>query len=129
MVLAGVGLCDSIYLTINAFFPQVSLVCPTTGPIDCGALTSSTYSKLLGIVPVALLGLLWFAAVLLLVSWRPSWYPYAIVLLWVASMVMVGYLVSVEALIIHKICLYCTLAHACTVFLGIPILKLALREI
>lgn len=126
---AGVGLVDSVYLTLNVLFPEVTLVCPSGGIVNCGQVTSSPYSKLFGVVPVAELGLLWFAAMLILFIWRPPVFPYAVVLLWVAGLVTVGYLIFVEAVLLEKVCLYCTLAHVCTILLGIPTLKLALREI
>ena len=129
LVLGAAGLAVSLYLTANAFFPTLSIVCPSGGIINCEEVTSSQFSHIFRIVPVALLGLLWFVAVVLLMVWKPRSYPYALILLWVAAMVMVGYLVYIEVAVLHAICPYCTAAHVCAALLGIPILKLALREI
>lgn len=129
LAIASVGVLDSIYLSINVVFPSVHLVCPGGGIINCEGVTSSPYSELFHVIPVAFLGLSWFVLVVVLTFWRPSWYLYALVLFWTGAVVMVGYLVYVELGILGEICLYCTLAHCCTVLLGIPILKLAVREI
>ena len=129
VILSSVGVVDSAYLTINAFFPALKLACPTTGVINCEGVTGSPYSHLLGVIPVALLALLWFGLVIILIGQRPSGFAFAMIISWAAALVMVGYLVSVEVFILHEVCLYCTLAHVCAMLLGAPILKLALREI
>lgn len=126
LILAAVGLADSAYLTINSLFSKVPLVCPTVGIINCGLVTSSKYAHVFGI-PVALLGLLWFAAMFVLGIARPSFAVYVLLPLWIAGIVMVGYLVYAEFLL-HAICLYCTLAHICTALIGIPVVKLTLSD-
>jgi len=45
--------------------------------------------------------------------------------LWLASMMIVGYLISAELFTLHAICIYCTLAHACSILMGIPVVKLS----
>jgi uncharacterized membrane protein len=126
LVLAAIGLADSAYLTIDSF-SKVSPWCPTVGILDCGKVTQSPYSHPFGI-PVALLGLLWFAVMFGLGAWRPSFSGYLLLPLWLVGIIMVGYLVYVELGILHAICIYCTLAHVCTALLGIPVLKMALSE-
>jgi uncharacterized membrane protein len=127
IALASVGLADSTYLTINSLFSKVQLVCPSVGIINCGLVTSSPYAHVFGI-PVALLGLLWFAAILTLGLSKPSFRVYLLLPLWLAGIIMVGYLIYVEAFLLHAICLYCTLAHICTALIGIPVVKLTLAE-
>jgi len=126
LVLAAIGLADSAYLTIDSF-SKVALWCPTVGILDCGKVTQSPYSHPFGI-PVALLGLLWFATMFGLGAWRPSFSVYLLLPLWLVGIIMVGYLVYVELGILHAICIYCTLAHVCTALMGIPVLKMTLSE-
>jgi uncharacterized membrane protein len=127
LVFGLVGLGDSIYLLANTLFPSLKLYCPNSGIINCSEVTSSPFSHVYG-VPVALLAVLWFASLLVLGSWKPSFYPYLMMPLWIAGVVMIGYLIIAEILFIHAICIYCTLAHACALLLGIPVAKLTFRE-
>lgn len=126
VVLSLVGVADSTYLTIDSF-AKISPLCPTIGVINCEKVTQSPYSHPFGI-PVALLGLLWFVAMLGLSVWRPSFAVYLMLPLWLAGIIMVGYLVCVEAFLLHAICLYCTLAHVCTALMVIPVVSLTLSE-
>ena len=128
LIPGSVGLVDATYLTINAFYQKVPLICPTQGIINCSLVTSSKYSEVFGI-HVALLGFLWFAAMLGLAVLRPSFMVYALLPLWIVGIIMVGYLVSAEVFALHAICLYCTLAHVCTAVMGIPVIKLTLSDL
>src|ERR1700733_7254678 len=123
LVLGLIGLGDSIYLLSNTLFPSLKLWCPNTGIINCGEVTSSPFSHVYGI-PVALLAALWFASIVVLGAWRPSIYPYLMMPLLIAGVVMGGYLITAEVLFIHAFCLFCTVAHACALLLGIPVAKL-----
>lgn len=127
LALCTLGVADSAYLFLNSVFSSVPLICPTTGIINCGEVTSSAYSHLYG-VPVALLALGWFLALSILTLIRPSFTPYLIFPLWAAGITMIGYLISVELFILHAICLYCTLAHVCAALLGVPVYRLTFRE-
>src|SRR3984885_8443294 len=120
LVLGLIGLGDSIYLLSNTLFPSLKLWCPNTGFINCGEVTPSPFSHVYGI-PVALLAALRTPPLVALAGWRLSIYPYLMMPLWFAGGVMVGYLITAEVLFIHAICLYCTLAHACALLLGIPV--------
>lgn len=124
--LSVLGLLDSVYLTIDSY-SKVVPYCPVTWPFNCGKVTQSPYSHPYGI-PVALLGLLWFAAMVFYVVVRPSFGIYLIFPLWLASIAMVGYLVYVEAFLLDAVCIYCTLAHVCTIFMGIPIFRLTFSD-
>ncbi|MGO9558101.1 MAG: vitamin K epoxide reductase family protein [Acidimicrobiales bacterium] len=119
-VVCVVGLALAGYLTWGHYFDQASISnsCPLAGTgslIDCGAVTTSAQSMILGL-PVALYGLVYFVvmtAMCLPVAWRsPSmWLARARVAMNVAGMGFVIYLVSVEFLVVHHICIYCTGVH------------------
>ncbi len=128
LVPAIVGFADSIYLTINVFYEKIPLYCPSSGVINCGLVTTSKYSHAFGI-PVAVLGLLWFGVMLGLAITRPSFASYVMFPLWLAGIIVVGYLIGAEVFALHAICLYCTLAHVCTAVMGIPIIKLTLSDL
>lgn len=116
--LAGVGM--SGFLTWAHYFDQAAInnSCPLSsagGVVNCGAVTTSPESVIFGI-PVALYGLVYMVVMLALclpAAWRS---PSAIVArgrlaLAVAGMSFVLYLVAVELLELHLICLECTSVH------------------
>jgi uncharacterized membrane protein len=116
-----VGLGLAAYLTWAHYFDQASInsSCPLGGGgssfINCGKVTSSSQSMIFGL-PVALYGLLYFVGMTALClprSWRsPSvWLARARLAGVVAGMGFVLYLVSVEFLQLHALCLYCTGEH------------------
>lgn len=125
LALCAVGLAAAGYLTYEHFSASVTLACPDTGHINCLKVTTSTYSRIVGI-PVALLGLLYFVVatpLCLPVAWRS---PYAAVR-WLRlggatiGVAFVVYLVWAELYRIDAICLYCTAVHVTTVLLFIVI--------
>jgi len=124
VILAIPGLVSSAYLAYHAAFPQTLLYCPTSGPFDCNQVTSSPYSTLFG-VSVAYLGLAWFVVVLGLLAMRKTG---PIFTLWALAMAFVAYLVGAEVFLIHSVCVYCTVAHASAVLLGLPSIKLREEE-
>jgi uncharacterized membrane protein len=114
--LAGLGV--SIYLTIAHFTQSALLGCSESGLVNCTKVTTSPQSYVFGI-PVAVLGLAFYLAVVALMSpwaWRSAWRE--IHLIRIASLVVgigfVLYLVYAELFIIGSICLYCTSVHAIT---------------
>jgi uncharacterized membrane protein len=120
-VLGLVGLLVSAYLVSTHYFAdQVPLACATGGIVDCEEVTTSTAS-MLGPVPVAVLGLLWFVAFLgLLVARRrqPGWRLMVAQVGWtIAGLVFVFYFVYAELFLIGAICLWCTAVHAVVVVL------------
>jgi uncharacterized membrane protein len=125
LVLSLFGLGVSIYLTID-HFAKIQLVCSDTGVINCQKVTTSGESYFVHI-PVALLGLIFYAAMVALNSpwaWRSQDRRVHLVRL-VAICVGMGFalwLMSAEALIIHNICLWCTSVHVITFFLFVLIL-------
>jgi uncharacterized membrane protein len=128
------GLAVSGYLTFEHYSASTTLACPESATINCVKVTTSSYSKLVGI-PVALLGLLFFigmTALCLPVAWRaaspwPSRLRFAGVSL---GVVFVIYLVWAELFRIEAICLWCTVVHAVTLLLFfVVVLDAALRPL
>jgi uncharacterized membrane protein len=115
------GLAVAAYLTIEHFTSPSLLACPETGVINCQKVTSSAQSAVFGI-PVALLGLLFFVAMLpanLPVAWRmrsPA-VRYGRLVLALVGIGFVCYLVYAELFILDAICLWCTAVHVLTVAL------------
>jgi len=119
LCLAGLGV--SAYLTIAHYNAKVILACPETGIVNCAKVTQSPQSAILG-VPVALLGLLYFAAIgplHLPAAWRSnsSLLRRARVGAAVAGILMVLYLIYTELFTLDALCLWCTAVHTITFLL------------
>lgn len=116
--LALVALAVSVYLTVVHFTTTIALVCSATDVINCERVTTSAQSRFLGI-PVAVLGLAWSAGMVVLcspgawVSGRP-WIRTARLALAGIGMAFVLWLLYAELLLIHAICLWCTVVHVAT---------------
>ena len=117
--LAGFG--DSMYLTVEHFTSGV-LTCPDTGIVNCLKVTTSPESEVFGVFPVALLGLLFYAAVVA-INVPALWsiggpigqrLAFARLGLMVTGIGMVLYLLAAELFSIKAICLYCTGVHVVT---------------
>jgi uncharacterized membrane protein len=134
LLLSVAGLLVSAYLTVEHYSSSTTLACPETGVVNCVKVTTSGYSTLVG-VPVALLGLLFFAAMTVLctpAAWRASnpWVGRVRLAGSVGGVVMVAYLVWAELFRIDAVCLWCTVVHALTVALfAVLVLGAALRPI
>ena len=118
-LVALLGLAIAAYLTVEHYDSSVTLACPATGTINCAKVTTSSWSHL-GPIPVAVLGLIFFAAMTLLCS-PPAWrHPpldrirIAGAAIGVASAI---YLIWAELFRIQAICLWCTAIHICTLLL------------
>ena len=119
LCLAGLGV--SAYLTIAHYNARLILACPETGIVNCAKVTESPQSAILG-VPVALLGLLYFAAIgplHLPAAWRSnsSLLRRARVGAAVAGILMVLYLIYTELFTLDALCLWCTAVHGITFLL------------
>lgn len=131
LVVSVAGLAVAAYLTYEHFTAGTTLACPNTGVVNCAKVTSSKYSELAGI-PVALLGLGFFAAMTVLSlppMWRtPSPWPGRLRLAAVlVGVVFVCYLIWAELFQINAICLWCTVVHALTIILfGLVVIRVAL---
>ena len=104
--LAGVGI--SIYLTV-LHYAGVTPACPESGPVNCEAVLTSSYSVIAGTtIPTSAAGIAWFGVSALLWSWRAG----PLHLVWSAiGLATALYLVFVELVVIRVICLWCTAAH------------------
>jgi uncharacterized membrane protein len=121
LVLTAIGIGLATYLTIVHYDTNIPLSCPAKGAIDCEAVTTSAQSKVFGI-PVALLGLAYFVGMIpwhLPVAWRSADPRIKIgrLLYGLSGIGFVCYLVYAEAVIIKKICLWCTGVHITTLIL------------
>jgi len=118
-VLGVAGLLISAYLVGTHYFAeQVPLACATGGVVDCEQVTNSAES-MVGPMPVAVLGLVWFGVFLVILAVR-QWLPHALLVqvVWsVAGLMAVFYLVYAELFLIGAICLWCTAIHAIVVVL------------
>jgi len=119
LVLSLLGLADSTYLTIAHF--QANLLqqtCSTSGAIDCAKVTTSPQSVIVH-VPVAILGLAFYAAFTVInlpYFWvtkdvRVHWLRFAMS---VTGIGFVLYLIYAELFLIRAICEYCTGVHILT---------------
>lgn len=124
LALSVAGFGDSMYLTIDHFTGTLP-VCSASGIVNCAEVTTSAQSEVFGIFPVALLGLLFFTAMVAInvpPLWRRggevgrllSWTRLAMVIVGIG---MVIYLVSAELFSIKAICLWCTGVHIVTLLL------------
>lgn len=118
LVVCGLGLAVSAYLTFEHYTSSTTLACSGTGAINCLKVTTSSYAKVLGI-PVALLGLLFFAAMTALCaprSWRSTNQQVRRARLAASGvgMLSVLYLIWVELFRVEAICLWCTAVHLLT---------------
>lgn len=121
LLTAAAGLGVSIYLTAAHYTATVALACPQTATVNCEKVTTSPQSQFLG-MPVAVLGVAYFAAMLALcipLAWRR---PTAVVR-WIralgalAGVGFVAWLIYAELFVIDAICLWCTSVHILTLIL------------
>ena len=124
VVVAVLGLAIAAYLTLEHFTTPALLACPEGATLNCAKVTSSAQSVLLG-VPVAVLGLAYFAAMTgltLPAAWRLRRLDPVRVVGAVTGVAMVIYLVFVELFQVDAICLWCSAVHLCTLALFAAIL-------
>jgi uncharacterized membrane protein len=103
------------YLTIAHYTTPEVLACSSSGTVNCEAVTTSAQSTFLGI-SVALLGLLWSIAMVVLclpAAWRSEnrLVHLARLLAAIGGVGFVLWLVYAELFIIGAICLWCTVVH------------------
>ena len=126
-VLSLIGFGLSMYLTLEHFQGGVPN-CPATGFINCKAVTESSTSEVFGIFPVALLGLIFYTA-MVAVNWPPLWRVDNRWLRWarlggvVGGMGFVLYLLGAELFSIKAICLWCTGVHITTFILFVVVIS------
>lgn len=118
--LAGLGV--SLYLTIAHYTTRATLACPDTGVINCAKVTTSPQSMLFGIVPVALLGMVFYVFMTAVNSpwaWRATWpaIRWARIGSLITGIAFVLYLIYTELFTLDAICLWCTSIHVITFLL------------
>jgi uncharacterized membrane protein len=122
LVLAIAGLGVSIYMTIEHFTNNSTLACSINSVVNCEAVTKSPESMVFGVLPVAVLGLAFYAFMVPVTTpwaWRSDRREIALARL-VSMVVGVGfiiYLIYVELFQVGYICLWCTSVHVITFLL------------
>jgi len=130
IIISLLGFFDAMYLLYFDYFPE-KIFCPLeVGIFQCAIVHESDYSKLFGVIPVSLLGTLFFLAVIALlflsVSHKnPYWLGFFLPL---AGLVGVGfsiYLTAIEIFVIKFFCEFCLFSAICTlaIFVLIIIIK------
>lgn len=118
LVLALTGLILSAYLTWVHYEPG-ALVCGTGG---CEVVQQSKYSEMFGI-PIAILGLLMFAALLVLIvirELRPQYDDISstlILMMLVAALLYWAFLTYIELNVLYAVCQWCVATSIATVLL------------
>ena len=110
LLCAGIGIAG-LALSIHLAYISSLPYCPPQLS-ECDVVVTSEYAYFYG-VSVALLGAIWFAvAITLSITSYLSTRFGRIFLGWcIIGMLGVAYLVYVEAVLLHAICIYCTFAH------------------
>lgn len=124
-VICLLGLADAGYLTYEHYTASHSLACLPIAGFNCVKVTTSAESRVFGI-PVAVLGLVFFAGMLLIClprAWRLPWRFVAEARLAgvVVGVGFICYLLYAELYEIHAICLWCTGVHILTFLLFVTI--------
>ena len=102
-VVAAAGVAVAGYLTYVHYRPA-ALIC--TGGGGCEAVQESSYAEIAGI-PVALLGLLAYVAVLALVAWDSDLARTLAATIALSAVGFAAYLVIVQAFVIDEWCVWC----------------------
>jgi uncharacterized membrane protein len=111
LVLTVIGIGIAGYLTY-ADVLNAPVACVQGGAWDCGGVQSSIYSRI-GPVPVAVLGLIGYLAILLVLAFERSVPLFAsrgklfVFAMTLFGIVMSGYLTVIEAFVLHKWCIWC----------------------
>jgi uncharacterized membrane protein len=128
MLLAFLGALDALYLWIYKISNNDKM-CLGSG--DCATVNYSPYSEIYGI-PVALLGLLAYLAILAILFLEPSWKllekfgVYAIFGLSLVGVLFSAYLTFLEFYVINAVCPFCIISAILILLLFIlSIIRLA----
>lgn len=119
LIIAGLGVAASAYLTVEHYTGSRALACPESATINCAKVTTSQWSHIAGI-PVADLGLAYFLAMVVLLlpaAWAQVRLDRVRVVAATMGVVMIIYLIWIELFRVNAICLWCTAVHICTVAL------------
>ena len=122
MIVSVLGLADASYLTYQHFSASTTFAgCAEQGAVNCEAVTTSAWSHV-GVFPVSVLGLAFFAFMVVVNSrwgWKAPWpaVHWVRLISVVVGIVFVLYLIWAELFRINAICLYCTGVHILTFIL------------
>lgn len=117
--LTVVGVAIAVYLSVVHYSQEsVPLLCSSSGLVNCAQVTTSPQS-MIGPLPVAALGVLWFVVMLVLLVMGGRSGPLAVVrLLWAAiGLLVVFYLIYAELFLVGAICLWCSAVHVLVIAL------------
>ncbi len=117
-ILSLIAAAIAIYLTIVHYNTQFSLICPSSGLVNCEQVLSSSYASVPNTsIPTSAAGICWsvVGAVLAAIAWLflpHKRIVYIAELVWAGiGMVTVFYLVYAEVVVLHAICAWCTAIH------------------
>jgi uncharacterized membrane protein len=116
MILALIGICDTLYLTVQHLTGK-SVKCSVTS--GCSVVLSSSYATIAGI-PTAAFGVLaYFAAFSLatLAVFGHNWARTGLLAVVTPMLLMTLWLVYLQAFVLHAFCQFCLLSAALTVLL------------
>lgn len=119
LIIAGIGLAISIYLTILRYTSALPLVCPNNGIINCAHVLTSQYSTIFG-VPNAVLGIVFFVAEMFVIM--KYFGTEEMLLLNAIGLLFVLYYMFAEY-VLSSICIFCTGVHICVLALLIISIK------
>lgn len=133
LVVAFLGFLDASYLSIEHYMGKV-VECSGSFFNDCGTVTTSTYSKILGI-PVAYLGALYYLSFVILgiamLDTKKLWLAKYAGIFSIAGLLASIYFVSLQAFVLDAFCLYCMVSATTSTILfilGMRMLQLVRRE-
>jgi len=134
IILALLGVADATYLTLEHFSgASVEIVCAVPDNVffarfaDCGQVLESEYATLFGF-PVALLGLIYYALLLILAfatSFKKRWGAVGAMLVSGAGILMSVWFVYLQGWVLDAWCLYCLVSALVTALFFILSLVLA----
>ena len=120
IILAAIGLIDSIYLTIIKYSANEALCLQGIG--DCWSVNNSSYSEVFKI-PVSLIGIVGYLAILIILLMTPfstalqSWGPYLLFGGTLVGAIYSIYLTYLEIAVIKAICPFCVISAVVMIFL------------
>lgn len=116
LVASAIGFVDSFYLTVEHFLNAV----PPCSVGGCETVLTSSYSKIAGI-PVALLGTLFFVAMILLEVLFLVNHDHKILRLFaygsVLGIIAAAWFVFCQLFLLHAICAYCLMVESASLML------------
>jgi uncharacterized membrane protein len=124
-VLCLAGLAVAAYLTYAHYTTAAVLACSDKGLVNCAKVTTSSYSRILGL-PVSDLGVAYFMVMAVLCSpwaWRSQHRVLRgfRVLAALSGVGLVVWLIYAELFRLDAICLYCTAVHVITALLFVTV--------